>query len=120
MGIPDIIEFESRKNLTELQMDDIVKLGRLALSLVTRAIINPSNTEEAMAVCKAHYSLDLQKCVAALLSSRYSIANICQMFHDRFQDEFDTSMAAGDVLHSHLRNEYENGRLLRLLFKLGE
>ena len=28
VGIPDVLEFESRKTLTELQIDDLIKLGK--------------------------------------------------------------------------------------------
>ena len=34
-------------------------------------------------------------------------------------DELDLQMASGDGLHSHLQCEYENGRLLKLLIKMG-
>ena len=41
------------------------------------------------------------------------------MMSERINEEFDSAMAASDALHSHLRNEYENGRMLRLLIKMG-
>ena len=34
-------------------------------------------------------------------------------------DELDLTLAAADALHSHLRSEYDNGRVLRLLLQLG-
>lgn len=44
---------------------------------------------------------------------------VCHLISERINDEFDSAMAASDALHSHLRNEYENGRMLRLLVKMG-
>ena len=41
------------------------------------------------------------------------------MIADKIHDEFDNAMAASDSLHRHLRNEFESGRMLRLLVKMG-
>ena len=47
------------------------------------------------------------------------MSGIFSLVADRAAEELDTALASADALHSNLRNEYENGRLLRLLFKLG-
>lgn len=116
-----MLEFETRKSLGELQQDDLVKLGRVVLSLMTRTVITSKNAEEALGLMKQHYSSDLQRVVGALLSGKLTIFQICnnQTVNDRIHEELDTAMAAADGLHSMLRNEYENGRMLRLLMKLG-
>lgn len=121
VGILDILEFESRKSVPELQQDDLIKLGRVVLSLMTRAVINTKNTEDAVALMKQHYSIDLQRVVIALLSGKLNANQLCSnpTIADRIHEELDTANAATDALHSHLRNEYENGRLLRLIMKLG-
>jgi PAB-dependent poly(A)-specific ribonuclease subunit 3 len=121
VAVLDILEFESRKSMADLQQDDLVKLARLMLSLVNRALVNSKNTEDAIVLLKQHYSIDFQRVIGALLSGKLTVTQICNnpTVADRIHDELDTSMAATDALHSHLRNEYENGRLLRLLMKLG-
>jgi PAB-dependent poly(A)-specific ribonuclease subunit 3 len=121
VGILDVLEFETRKSPAELQQDDLMKLGRVVLSLMTRVVITNKNTDEAVALMKQQYSNDLQRVVVALLSGKLSIHQICnnQTVSDRIHEELDTAMAAADGLHSLLRNEYENGRLLRLVLKLG-
>lgn len=68
---------------------------------------------------KLHYSEELCGAVQALLGGQYSVSGILALVADRVAEELDTAMTSGDALHSNLRNEYENGRLLRLLFKLG-
>ena len=55
----------------------------------------------------------------ALLGGQYSVSGVLALVADRVAEEMDTALASADALHSNLRNEYENGRLLRLLFKLG-
>jgi len=47
------------------------------------------------------------------------VTKICSTIPDQLCDELDLGLASGDALQGHLRNEYENGRLLRLLLKLG-
>jgi PAB-dependent poly(A)-specific ribonuclease subunit 3 len=147
VGIPDVLEFESRKTLTEMQIDDLVKLGYLILSLAARAFVGPKNVDQALLLLQQHFSPDLVHVVTTLLGGKSAASQICHMISERVHDEFDSAMAASDALHrytscevvsspprtspftslslcfpapaSHLRNEYENGRLLRLLMKLG-
>jgi PAB-dependent poly(A)-specific ribonuclease subunit 3 len=59
--------------------------------------------------------------VELLLSGRAANINaVCAMVPmEKWCDELDLSLAASDGLHAHLRTEYEAGRLLRLLVKLG-
>lgn len=119
VGILDVLEFESRKSISELQKDDLAKLGRLVLSLISRAVVTAKNSTEALAIAKQHYSIELQNAVITLISYKCSIHQVCSMVSERILDELDASMSTADALHSHLHGEYENGRLLRLLLKLG-
>ena len=41
VGIPDVLEFESRKTLTELQIDDFIKLGNGVFDCVICSQIYP-------------------------------------------------------------------------------
>ena len=118
VGVLDVLEFESRKSVDGLQQEDLIKIGRVVLSLATRAVISHKNTDEALMLVKQHYSADLLRIATGLLAGKANITQVCNALSDRIHDELDTALAASDALHSHLRNEYENGRLLRLLFKL--
>jgi PAB-dependent poly(A)-specific ribonuclease subunit 3 len=117
-GVADVVEYESRKLLPELQVEDIVRLGHLMLSLVSRSVVNSKNVDQAMSLLQQHFRPDLYQVISTLLAGK-PIAHVCHLISDRIQDELDSSMAATDALHSHLRNEYENGRLLKLTIKLG-
>lgn len=117
-GVADVVEFESRKSLPELQVEDIIKLGHLMLSLVSRSVVNSKNEAQAMSLLQQHFRPDLFQVISTLLVGK-PIATVIYDISDRIQDELDSSMAATDALHSHLRNEYENGRLLKLAIKLG-
>lgn len=119
VSIPDIIEFESRKTVVDMQFEDLVKLGRLVLSLCTRVHITPKNQDDALTHIKNQFSAELQRAIQTLLSAKATVTQFCSVIATRIHDELDTALAASDALHSSLRNEYENGRLLRLLLKLG-
>ncbi len=119
VGVTDVLEFESRKSLAETQADDLVKLGWLLLSLASRMVVGVKTAESAMTTLQRQYSSEVVNVVSALISGRRTIAQISALMVDRIQDELDLSLTAGDALHSHLRGEYENGRVLRLLIKLG-
>jgi len=68
---------------------------------------------------KGAYSSGLSNALQALLSGDLTASAMFAVLADRAADEFESALAGTDALHSHLRNEFENGRLLRLLFKLG-
>ncbi|CAE7770153.1 pan3 [Symbiodinium microadriaticum] len=120
VGVADVLEFESRKTLQDLQVEDLVKLGCLVMSLAARRTVGPKSVEAGMNHLGQNFSTELCRAVAALLTGSRSIDQIIsQMMPDKICDELDFAMAASDALHLHLRGEYENGRILRLLLKLG-
>ena len=118
VGIVDVLEADSRKSVPDLLQEDLVKFGFLILSLATRSLINAKNAEQAMQMLQRSYSSDLRQLVGVLLQGNTTVVQLNHMLAPRMQDELDYSLAAADALHSHLRLEYENGRLLRLLLKL--
>jgi PAB-dependent poly(A)-specific ribonuclease subunit 3 len=117
-GVMDVLEADSRKSLQDLQAEDMVKLGCVILSLASRTTTGPKNAEAALQLLTRHFSADLQHVVATLCIGKTTAQQVSRMIADRIHDELDQSVAATDALHSHLRNEYENGRIMRLLFKL--
>jgi PAB-dependent poly(A)-specific ribonuclease subunit 3 len=120
VGVADVLEFESRKPLADLQLEDLVKLGCIVLSVAARRVVTPKSVEAGMNHLQQNFSQDLCRTVAALLTGSRSIDQImCHMMSDKICDELDFAMAASDALHLNLRGEYENGRMLRLLLKLG-
>jgi Pan3 Pseudokinase domain len=44
---------------------------------------------------------------------------IAEISAENILDEMDAALTTNDALHSHLHNEYENGRIMKLLLKLG-
>lgn len=120
VGIPDVLDFETRKSITDLQSDDLIKLGYLMLSLGTRTLVTIKTVDQGLHNLKQNYSLEFCQIISTLLSSKQrSIKDISVSISDHVMDEFDLAIDTCDGLQTHLREEYENGRILKILLKLG-
>jgi PAB-dependent poly(A)-specific ribonuclease subunit 3 len=119
VGVVDVLEFESRKTLADMQAEDLCGLGCVLLSVAARTAIGPKSIEPGMAMLQQHYSQDLCQAMGGLLSGQRSAEQMCHLVYDKICDELDFALASSDALHLNLQHEYENGRLLRLLLKLG-
>jgi PAB-dependent poly(A)-specific ribonuclease subunit 3 len=118
-GVLDVLEFESRKTLQDLQLEDLAKLGFVILSVAAKAIITPKSLDTGLARLQANFSQELCGVVTLLIGGSQSVNQICEAMAGRICEELDVSMTAHDSFHLNLRGEYENGRILRLLLKLG-
>ena len=56
VGVLDVLDFESRKSAIELQMDDLMKLGLVILSIAVRSIVTVKTADQAKVIMKQHYS----------------------------------------------------------------
>lgn len=122
VGVMDVLEFETRKNPKILMQEDLARLGLLMLSMASRTTvlqINSPSYEMAMNVVKQNFSVDLKSFISQLLSESVNVKDVYRSISDRIIDETDIMFAANDGLHSHLQCEYENGRVLKMLIKLG-
>ncbi|KAL2653446.1 hypothetical protein R1flu_021574 [Riccia fluitans] len=122
-GILNVLNGDSGDDPRAFQREDLAGLGRLILSLACGSTGNPSL--EFMA---AHYSGDLVHVTNALLASSLDksegvgISNIRQLHHvltEHMFGEIESLHLQNDELMSELSKETENGRLLRILIKLG-
>ncbi|KAF2970537.1 hypothetical protein GQX73_g3054 [Xylaria multiplex] len=121
-SIFDVIHFEAHRRVEELQQQDFFDLGKLVLSIGTNT--PPRNMQDLRAHLEQlgrNYSEELKERVAWLLTqSQYKTAE--QLIRDlalHMDDVFVSSSNAYDEAINHLGRELENGRLVRLLAKLG-
>ncbi|KAI1423872.1 hypothetical protein F5Y12DRAFT_502854 [Xylaria sp. FL1777] len=123
-SIFDVIHFEAHRRVEELQQEDFFNLGKLVLSIGTNT--PPRNIQDLRALLDQlgrNYSEELKERVAWLLSApqaHYKTAE--QLIRDlatHVDDVFVSSSNAYDEATNHLGRELENGRLVRLLAKLG-
>lgn len=124
LGVVDALEFEARKNTTDLQDEDIRDLGRLILSIATGTEINSSTDHDILGRCEAfaaqNYSRDLHGLTMTLIKSARppSIMEVSRAIAQRALDEQDAAYVTLDKTERALSAEYDSGRALRLMLKL--
>jgi PAB-dependent poly(A)-specific ribonuclease subunit 3 len=123
-SIFDVIHFEAHRRIEELQQEDFFSLGKLVLSIATNT--PPKNMQDVRVLLEQlgrSYSEELKERVTWLLSqpqTQYKTAE--QLIRDlapHMDDMFVASCNASDEAITHLGRELENGRIVRLLAKLG-
>ncbi|KAI0130571.1 hypothetical protein BJ170DRAFT_594081 [Xylariales sp. AK1849] len=124
----DVLEYESSPPLSDLQQDDFVDLGKLILSLGL-ATPNISNLQVAAEQFGRNniYSHELRHLVSWLVAppqspdqaSPKTVDELARIVTGHMFDSFDASLHAADDMTSNLHRELENGRMARLVMKLG-
>jgi PAB-dependent poly(A)-specific ribonuclease subunit 3 len=125
LGIIDALEFEARKHLVDLQMEDLRDLGRLLLSLATGLEVATTSDASTFVQCEQfllkNYSRELHNLCMTLIRGQPrppSIIDICRATALHCFDEQDSVYHALDRTERALSSEYESGRALRILLKL--
>jgi PAB-dependent poly(A)-specific ribonuclease subunit 3 len=121
--ILDVLEYDTPRPLADLQHEDLVDLGKLVLSLC----LNQVQIHNVQASCQSFqqttYSPELKDLVLWLVtappSEQKNIGYLSQSIAHHLFDSFDASLHAYDDLTSEIHKELENGRIARLLLKLG-
>jgi PAB-dependent poly(A)-specific ribonuclease subunit 3 len=134
IGVVDALEFEARKSVQELQMEDMKCLGRIILSLATGTEIGGNANEDIYNLCQEymqqHYSSELYNFTVSLLArprpgrmgmmivNPPTLDDVCRLIAEYALDEMDSSHIVVDGMDQALASEYESGRVLRLMMKL--
>ncbi|KAI1339267.1 hypothetical protein F5Y15DRAFT_83515 [Xylariaceae sp. FL0016] len=124
-SIFDVLQFEAHRRIDELQQEDLFNLGKLILSIATNT--QPKNLQDLRVLLEQmgrQYSPELKERIAWLLSPpQPQMAKTAdQLVFELAQHVDDLLVAtsnAEDELANALGKELENGRLVRLLAKLG-
>ncbi|KAL2136817.1 hypothetical protein VTI74DRAFT_1031 [Chaetomium olivicolor] len=123
-SILDVVQFESNtKSVYELQQEDLVKFGRLILSLATSSLPAHLNIPAALETLGAKYSANLKDAVAWLITQpnpgeSKSIENFISGIATHMTTFFDLALQDNDEKQFHLARELENGRVARTMMKL--
>ena len=134
VGVVDALEFEARRPIGELQIEDMRCLGRLIMSLATGTELQSDVTEETLSRCEGflrqNYSQELHTLTMSLLAKSRpgrmglmivnppTIDEVCRAVAEHAFDELDSANTTIDGMDDALGAEYESGRALRLLMKL--
>eukprot|EP00611_Tribonema_gayanum_P022935 TRINITY_DN4716_c0_g1_i1.p1 TRINITY_DN4716_c0_g1~~TRINITY_DN4716_c0_g1_i1.p1 ORF type:complete len:345 (+),score=100.41 TRINITY_DN4716_c0_g1_i1:459-1493(+) len=124
-GVHNALEYEALSTLPAAAAAgrdaDIKALACTVISVACRARVAPGapNLPGSLSFIKANYSPELWRFLYELSLRGVPLDQALVMAAPHMADCLDASHHECDVLHSHLHGEYDNGRLLRLLLKLG-
>lgn len=134
IGIVDVLEFETRKTLEELQREDMRALGCLLLSMTTGTEVSVSDVyrnnnlqqqvmilNQYLGFVRQNYSRDMHSLIETLLNPNTPpppIRAIASNMAVRAFEEMDAAHSSMDGMHDALMGVYESGRALRLMLKL--
>ncbi|KXX77211.1 PAB-dependent poly(A)-specific ribonuclease subunit PAN3 [Madurella mycetomatis] len=124
-SILDVVQFETNtRSVQELQQEDLVKFGRVILSLATGAPpAHLNNVPAALESLSAKYSMNLKEAVQWLIAppsvgESKSIDNFIGGIASQMTTFFDLALQDNDEKQFHLARELENGRIARNVMKL--
>ncbi|KAI9847420.1 MAG: PAB-dependent poly(A)-specific ribonuclease subunit 3 [Thelocarpon superellum] len=123
-AILDVLQFDLQRSLPELQQEDLIRFGRLILSLATNNPAALQGTANLLDHLPHAYSPAFKECLGWLLSQPQggtvkTIDNFIQGIAGQIMTTYDSTLHETDQYHSELARELENARLVRLLTKLG-
>lgn len=118
-GVIDVLEASSKESIGELQRADVLKLGNLLLSLACRSPAAPQSPNESLEFIARTYSGELRNLIVMLLSEPMPIMKVCSIIGPQLAHELDLTIDHAASLDASLFRESENGRLLRILIKMG-
>ena len=123
-SILDVVQYEAQRALVELQQEDFLHFGKLILSIATNNLSPNQAMKAAVDQLGRTYSTELKETVTWLLTSAQppatkSIDDLISGISMHLVSAFDSSLHTQDTLTSELLGELENGRLFRLMAKLG-
>ncbi|KAI5921752.1 hypothetical protein F4810DRAFT_321025 [Camillea tinctor] len=124
-SILDVLHFDTHRPVEDLQQEDFFHLGRLILSIAANTPLrNNADLRFPLDQLDRTYSPELKERITWLLSPPPAIAvkTADQLVYDlasHVDDMFVAVSNAQDETLNHLGRELENGRLVRLMAKLG-
>uniref|UniRef100_A0A8C3RQK1 PAN2-PAN3 deadenylation complex subunit PAN3 n=1 Tax=Chelydra serpentina TaxID=8475 RepID=A0A8C3RQK1_CHESE len=129
VGVFDVLTFDNSQNnplalMAQFQQADLISLGKVVLALACNSLsgIQRENLQKAMELVTINYSSDLKNLILYLLTDQNrlrSVNDIMPMIGARFYTQLDAAQMRNDVIEEDLAKEVQNGRLFRLLAKLG-
>ncbi|XP_054717991.1 LOW QUALITY PROTEIN: PAN2-PAN3 deadenylation complex subunit pan3-like [Uloborus diversus] len=128
-GIFDVLTYDPNQHNTKqvaahFQQEDLMAFGKIVLALACNTLnaVKRSNMTGSLELVSRNYSADLRNLILYLLHNQtrpHSINDIMPMIGARFYTQLDAAQMRSDVIENELSKEVENGRLFRLLVKLG-
>ncbi|KAM5347128.1 hypothetical protein ACJ41O_010133 [Fusarium nematophilum] len=123
-SILDVVQFDARRSMQDLQQEDFIQFGRLLLCLTTNTLpIHLTNMKMSLEQMSRTYSVELRDTVLWLLTpqqppAQKGIDEFIRGIAGRITATFDENLLALDKTRQDVMREIENGRAARLMMKL--
>jgi len=130
-GIFDVLTYDTHATnavglVPHYQQEDLLALGKLILALACNSMLalQRDNVPTSMDIINKNYSADLRNLIVYLLSTSQTtrvktIQEVMPMIGARFFSQLEAATLHADILEDQLSRELDNGRLFRLLGRLG-
>lgn len=123
-SILDVVQFDARRPIQDLQQEDFIQFGRLLLCLTTNTLpVHLTNLKISLEQMSRSYSVELRDTVLWLLTpqqppAQKGIDEFVRGISGRITSSLDQNLHALDEANANLFREVENGRIARLMMKL--
>lgn len=121
-AILDVLQFDVNRPLAELQQEDLINFGELLQKLGNHANVTPRGTSPLEQLRRTHtdpFYQNVKWLLDADTAEPKTIDEFLRRIAPQIISSFDYSLHANDSLNQSLSKELENGRLARLVMKLG-
>jgi PAB-dependent poly(A)-specific ribonuclease subunit 3 len=123
-SVLDVVQFEANRVLAELQQEDFLLFGKLMLQLATNNLSANPAAKGTVEHLTRTYSTDFKDTILWLLTpaqppNAKSIDEFISGISSHVISSYDSALHADDNNMALLSRELENGRIARLLCKLG-
>jgi len=125
VGLLDALKVDPSRSVRDYQMQDLISLGRLVLALACGTLEVLADIPKTMdqIFMKMDLSMELRNLVVMLLSKPVgaypSVHDIAGAISGRIATQMEAALHVGDCFEEELKKEVDNGRLVRLLSKIG-
>ncbi|KAF4976758.1 hypothetical protein FZEAL_6615 [Fusarium zealandicum] len=123
-SILDVVQFDARRSVQDLQQEDFIQFGRLLLCLTTNTLpIHLTNMKMSLEQMSRTYSVELRDTILWLLTpqqppAQKGIEEFVRGIAGRITSTLDQNLQALDKVNADVMREVENGRAVRLMMKL--
>ncbi|KAI8886487.1 hypothetical protein K501DRAFT_244202 [Backusella circina FSU 941] len=121
-GILDVLQFDGVHHFARYQQQDLFDFGKLLISLACHSTTAYQTLPSSLEYIGRYYSPDFKNVVLYLLSKpapTKTIDEVVKMIGPRILQEINQNHCYNDRLETELAKELENGRIIRLLSKMG-
>lgn len=123
-SVLDVVQFEAQRPLQDLQQEDFKSFGKLMLSVATNTLSSNATLKGQLDQLNRAYSQEFRDTIIWLITpaqpgSLKSIGEFLAGISGHIASALDSNLHSQDTLTSELSRELENGRIARLMMKLG-